>query len=79
MTRRQKLTTYLVVVPFAIVLGFPFFFALVTAFNGLQIRLAQLLRARMSMLGGISHDVRTFATRLRLRVEQMPVLVTLLE
>ena len=38
--------------------------ALVTAFNRLQIRLAQLLRARMSMLGGISHDVRTFATRL---------------
>jgi signal transduction histidine kinase len=46
--------------------------ALVTAFNRLQVRLAQLLRARMSMLGGISHDVRTFATRLRLRVEQMP-------
>ncbi len=34
--------------------------------------MAQLLRARMAMLGGISHDVRTFATRLRLRVEQIP-------
>jgi ABC-type glycerol-3-phosphate transport system permease component len=33
MTRRQKLVTYLVVVPFAIVLGFPFFFALVTMFK----------------------------------------------
>jgi multiple sugar transport system permease protein len=33
MTRRQKLTTYLVVVPFAIVLAFPFYFALVTSFK----------------------------------------------
>ncbi len=46
--------------------------ALVAAFNRLQTRLAQLLRARMAMLGGISHDVRTFATRLRLRVERIP-------
>ncbi|ACB97328.1 sensor histidine kinase [Beijerinckia indica] len=46
--------------------------ALIAAFNRLQNRLAQLLRARMAMLGGISHDVRTFATRLRLRVEQIP-------
>jgi multiple sugar transport system permease protein len=33
MTRRQTVTTYLVVVPFAIFLGFPFFFALVTTFK----------------------------------------------
>jgi signal transduction histidine kinase len=33
--------------------------------------LSQLLRARMAMLGGISHDVRTFATRLRLRVDRI--------
>jgi multiple sugar transport system permease protein len=33
MTRRQKLTTYLVVVPFAIFLAFPFFFALLTMFK----------------------------------------------
>jgi signal transduction histidine kinase len=46
--------------------------ALITAFNQLQVRLAQLLRARMALLGGISHDVRTFATRLRLRVDQLP-------
>jgi signal transduction histidine kinase len=44
----------------------------VAAFERLQARVAQLLRARMAMLGGISHDVRTFATRLRLRVEQIP-------
>ena len=33
MTRRQTIVTYLVVVPFAIVLGFPFFFALITMFK----------------------------------------------
>lgn len=46
--------------------------ALVGAFDRLQTRLSQLLRARMAMLGGISHDVRTFATRLRLRVDSIP-------
>jgi signal transduction histidine kinase len=44
---------------------------LVAAFNRLQRRLAELLRGRMAMLGGISHDVRTFATRLRLRVDKI--------
>ncbi len=43
--------------------------ALIDAFNRMQQRLTQLSRARMAMLGGISHDVRTFATRLRLRVD----------
>lgn len=46
--------------------------ALIAAFNRLQTRLSQLLRARMAMLGGISHDVRTFATRLRLRIDHIP-------
>lgn len=46
--------------------------SLVEAFNRLQTRLSQLLRGRMAMLGGMSHDVRTFATRLRLRLDQMP-------
>ena len=45
--------------------------ALVAAFNRLQTQLSNLVRARMAMLGGISHDVRTFATRLRLRVERI--------
>jgi signal transduction histidine kinase len=45
--------------------------ALVAAFERLQMRLSGLLRARMALIGGISHDVRTFATRLRLRVEQI--------
>jgi signal transduction histidine kinase len=45
--------------------------ALIDAFNRLQTRLGELLRSRMVMLGGISHDVRTFATRLRLRAEKI--------
>ena len=43
-----------------------------TAFGRLQDRLAELIQARMALIGGIAHDVRTFATRLRLRVDQIP-------
>lgn len=46
--------------------------SLIEAFDRLQTRLSGLLKTRMAMLGGISHDVRTFATRLRLRVEDLP-------
>jgi signal transduction histidine kinase len=46
--------------------------AVIAAFNRLQERLSEMLRARMTLIGGIAHDVRTFATRLRLRVEQIP-------
>jgi signal transduction histidine kinase len=46
--------------------------AVVAAFNRLQGRLNEMLRARMTLIGGIAHDVRTFATRLRLRVEHIP-------
>lgn len=46
--------------------------ALATAFNRLQGRLVQLMRARMALVAGLSHDVRTFATRLRLRVDAIP-------
>ena len=46
--------------------------AVVTAFGRLQDRLAELIQARMALVGGIAHDVRTFATRLRLRVDQIP-------
>ncbi|ORE98149.1 HAMP domain-containing sensor histidine kinase [Aurantimonas sp. 22II-16-19i] len=45
--------------------------SLVDAFNRLQLRLSQLLKARMALLGGISHDVRTVATRLRLRLDRL--------
>jgi signal transduction histidine kinase len=43
--------------------------ALIAAFNRLSQRVAQLLKARMALIGGISHDLRTYATRLRLRAE----------
>jgi signal transduction histidine kinase len=46
--------------------------SVVAALDRLQSRLSQLVRARMAMLGGISHDVRTFATRLRLRADAIP-------
>lgn len=46
--------------------------ALIGAFERLQGRLAMMLRGRMALVGGIQHDVRTFATRLRLRVDQIP-------
>lgn len=46
--------------------------SLVAAFNRLQARLATLVAGRMVLVAGISHDVRTFATRLRLRLELLP-------
>jgi signal transduction histidine kinase len=42
------------------------------AFNRLQVRMSHLVRGRIAMIGGISHDVRTFLTRLRLRVDRIP-------
>ncbi|MGF1454874.1 MAG: ATP-binding protein [Alphaproteobacteria bacterium] len=44
---------------------------LISAFDRQQTRVTALLRARASMIGGIQHDVRTFATRLRLRIEKL--------
>lgn len=46
--------------------------ALIGAFNRLTQRIASLLRARMALVGGISHDLKTYVTRLRLRVEFIP-------
>jgi signal transduction histidine kinase len=34
--------------------------------------MSHLVRGRIAMIGGISHDVRTFLTRLRLRVDRIP-------
>lgn len=45
---------------------------LVQAFARLQTRLHAMIAARLALIGGIQHDVRTFATRLRLRAEQIP-------
>lgn len=43
--------------------------SLVAAFARLQGRIATLIAARMALVGGIQHDVRTFATRLHLRTD----------
>ncbi|MEM6676455.1 MAG: ATP-binding protein [Pseudomonadota bacterium] len=45
--------------------------SLISAFERLQRRLATLIRARMALVGGIQHDLRSFATRLRLRTDQI--------
>lgn len=45
---------------------------LVSAFERLQTRIHAMTRARLALIGGIQHDVRSFATRLRLRIEQLP-------
>ncbi|WP_040441013.1 sensor histidine kinase [Roseibium aggregatum] len=42
------------------------------AFLRLQSRLQTLTRTRMALIGGIQHDIRSFATRLRLRLEALP-------
>ncbi|MDC7786807.1 ATP-binding protein [Rhodoplanes sp. TEM] len=46
--------------------------ALIGAFNRFTGRIADLLRARMALMGGISHDLRTYVTRLRLRADLIP-------
>ncbi len=52
--------------------GAPDLRGLIVATNAMQGRIAELLRGRTVLLGAISHDMRTFLTRLRLRVEAMP-------
>jgi signal transduction histidine kinase len=46
--------------------------ALVGAFNRQQERLSRLLQARLALVGGLQHDVRTLATKVRLRLENAP-------
>ncbi|MEJ2125473.1 MAG: ATP-binding protein [Alphaproteobacteria bacterium] len=46
--------------------------AVIAAFNGMQERITGLIKSRMEMVGSFSHDVRTYATRLRLRAELIP-------
>jgi signal transduction histidine kinase len=45
---------------------------LIGAFGRLQDRLQILMRTRLALISGVQHDVRSFATRLRLRVEAIP-------
>ncbi len=44
---------------------------LIDVFRRQQAQVTSLLKARSAMIGGIQHDVRTFATRLRLRIEKL--------
>ena len=52
--------------------GAPDVRALVRAVNAMQARIAELLRSRTLVLGAVSHDLRTYVTRLRLRLELLP-------
>lgn len=52
--------------------GAPEVAALIASINDMQTRTAALLKGRTILLGAISHDLKTFITRLRLRVEAMP-------
>ncbi len=45
---------------------------LTRAFERLQTRLYVMTQSRLALIGGIQHDVRSFATRLRLRLEKLP-------
>lgn len=44
---------------------------LIDVFRRQQAQVTSLLKARSALIGGIQHDVRTFATRLRLRIEKL--------
>jgi signal transduction histidine kinase/cbb3-type cytochrome oxidase subunit 3 len=52
--------------------GAPEIRTLVRAFNRMQERLSVLIKARVALVSGVSHDLKTFATRLRLRIEHIP-------
>jgi two-component system, OmpR family, osmolarity sensor histidine kinase EnvZ len=52
--------------------GAPELRSLISASNAMQTRIAELVRGRTLLLGAISHDLKTYLTRLRLRVEDIP-------
>ncbi|MEP9350923.1 ATP-binding protein [Xanthobacter sp. KR7-225] len=52
--------------------GAPDVRAVIRAVNAMQARIADLVRTRTLVLGAISHDLRTYLTRLRLRLELLP-------
>ncbi|MFT4180597.1 MAG: ATP-binding protein [Rhizobium sp.] len=45
---------------------------LIRAINDMQLRIAALVNNRTLILGAMSHDLRTYLTRFRLRMEMMP-------
>ena len=52
--------------------GAPEIRRLIGAVNDMQDRIAGLVKGRTVLLGAISHDLKTYITRLRLRAEQIP-------
>ncbi|MBX9924982.1 MAG: two-component sensor histidine kinase [Hyphomicrobiaceae bacterium] len=51
--------------------GAPDVRSLIEAVNAMQTRIASLLKGRTILLGAVSHDLKTYITRLRLRVEAL--------
>ncbi len=51
--------------------GAPDVRALIESVNDMQTRIAGLLKGRTILLGAVSHDLKTYITRLRLRVEAL--------
>lgn len=45
---------------------------LIEAVNDMQARISGLIKGRTVLLGAVSHDLKTYITRLRLRVEDLP-------
>ncbi|MGJ5176407.1 sensor histidine kinase [Bradyrhizobium oligotrophicum] len=52
--------------------GAPEIRRLISAVNDMQTRISELVRGRTLLLGAVSHDLKTYITRLRLRVERLP-------
>ncbi|CCE07873.1 Sensor protein [Bradyrhizobium sp. STM 3843] len=52
--------------------GAPEIRKLITAVNEMQERISELVRGRTLLLGAVSHDLKTYITRLRLRIERLP-------
>jgi two-component system, OmpR family, osmolarity sensor histidine kinase EnvZ len=52
--------------------GAPEIRSLIISVNDMRARISELVRGRMLLLGAISHDLKTYITRLRLRAEQLP-------
>ncbi|CAL75305.1 putative two-component sensor histidine kinase [Bradyrhizobium sp. ORS 278] len=52
--------------------GAPEIRKLITAVNDMQTRISELVRGRTLLLGAVSHDLKTYITRLRLRAERLP-------
>ncbi|MGL4489057.1 MAG: ATP-binding protein [Rhizobiaceae bacterium] len=52
--------------------GAPEIKRLIRASNEMQARISNLLAGRTLFLGAVSHDLKTFLTRFRLRIEELP-------